>query len=116
MKQAEDGTTQITAVLHGVRLTLHSERNDFIAFARAYLAPLIDSTVEPDDTGVSPHIYVQMTWAAHAPASESSDDLEQQEGLIFAGLPGCGKSTTSLAFLDQPEWQIVSDNLLSRQC
>lgn len=215
MKQAEAVKTQITAALHGVRLTLHSERDDFIAFARAYLAPLIDSTVEPDDTGVSPHIYVQMTWAAHAPASESPDDLEQlgrrlragsgrlrfaeiwqlpglaldvtwrdamltvhgvytwpsrrgrwlasllpaarerlfvgliyylvyfpwawwlerergwtllhagavaapagagmfgpQEGLIFAGLPGCGKSTTSLAFLDQPEWQIVSDNLL----
>jgi len=215
MKQARDGSTQLTVVLHGVRLTLHSERDDFIAFARAYLAPLIDSTVESDNKSVSPHIHVQMTWAAHAPASESSDDMEQlgrrlragsgrlrfteiwqlpglaldvtwhdemltvhaaytwpsrrarwlasllpaarerlfvgliyylvyfpwawwlerergwtllhagavaapagagmfgpQEGLILAGLPGCGKSTTSLSFLNQPEWQIVSDNLV----
>ncbi len=33
-------------------------------------------------------------------------------GLILSGLPGCGKSTTALAALNAPEWQIVSDNLL----
>lgn len=33
-------------------------------------------------------------------------------GLVFSGLPGCGKSTTALAALNVPEWQIVSDNLL----
>jgi hypothetical protein len=33
-------------------------------------------------------------------------------GLVFSGLPGCGKSTTTLAALNTPEWQIVSDNLL----
>jgi hypothetical protein len=33
-------------------------------------------------------------------------------GLVFSGLPGCGKSTTALAALNMPEWQIVSDNLL----
>jgi hypothetical protein len=32
--------------------------------------------------------------------------------MVFSGLPGCGKSTTTLAFLNQPGWQIVSDNLL----
>lgn len=33
-------------------------------------------------------------------------------GLIFSGLPGCGKSTTALASLGQSGWKIVSDNLL----
>jgi hypothetical protein len=33
-------------------------------------------------------------------------------GLVFSGLPGCGKSTTGLAALNAPESQIVSDNLL----
>jgi len=33
-------------------------------------------------------------------------------GLIFSGLPGCGKSTTALASLSQSTWQVVSDNLL----
>jgi hypothetical protein len=33
-------------------------------------------------------------------------------GLVFSGLPGCGKSTTALAALSAPGWQIVSDNLL----
>ena len=33
-------------------------------------------------------------------------------GLVFSGLPGCGKSTTALATLNAPEWHIVSDNLL----
>jgi hypothetical protein len=35
-----------------------------------------------------------------------------QGGLVFSGLPGCGKSTTSLAVLGSPQWRIVSDNLL----
>jgi hypothetical protein len=218
MKQARDGSTQLTAVLHGVRLTLCSERDDFLAFARAYLAPLMDNVVELEDESTSPHIHVQMTWAAHPPMktiSESHDGMEQlgrrlwagserlrfteiwqlpglaldvtwhdemltvqaaytwpsrrarwlasllpaarerlfvgliyylvyfpwawwlerergwtllhaaavaapagagifgpQDGVIFSGLPGCGKSTTALAFLNQPEWQIVSDNLV----
>ena len=33
-------------------------------------------------------------------------------GLVFSGLPGCGKSSSALAALNAPEWQIVSDNLL----
>ena len=226
MKQAEDENTQIAAALHGVRLTLRSERDDFIAFARAYLAPLMDSVVAPEDKTAPPHIHVQMTWNTSLPAEASralSDGMEQlgrrlwagpgclrfteiwqlpglaldvrwaddssdlaeggelsihaqytwpsrrmrwltsllpaarerlfvgliyylvyfpwvwwlerergwtvlhagavatlsgsgtfgpQDGVIFSGLPGCGKSTTTLAFLNQPEWQIVSDNLL----
>lgn len=225
MKQIEDGNTQITATLHGVRLTLHSEQRDFIAFARAYLASLVDKVVEPEGEDTS-HIHVQLTWDTHLPAwvlRGSADGMEQlgrrlwagpgrlrfteiwqlpglaldvtgrvgsadlatgemltvqaaytwasrrarwlasllpaarerlfvgliyylvyfpwawwlerergwtllhaaavttptgagsfgpQNGVLFSGLPGCGKSTTTLAFLNQPEWQIVSDNLL----
>jgi hypothetical protein len=33
-------------------------------------------------------------------------------GLVFNGLPGCGKSTIALALLSQSTWQVVSDNLL----
>jgi hypothetical protein len=212
-------------VLHGVRLTLRSERDDFIAFARTYLAPLMDDVVKPDDATTS-HIHVQVTWNASLPAQGSralSDGMEQlgrrlwagsgrlrfteiwqvpglaldvrwgeapsdpaaggelsiharytwpsrrarwlapllpaarerlfvgliyylvyfpwawwlerergwtllhaaavaapagagifgpQDGVVFSGLPGCGKSTTALAFLNQPEWHIVSDNLV----
>ena len=226
MKQIGDGNTHLTAVLHGVRLTLHSERDDFIAFARAYLAPLLDSAGEPSAESASPHIHVRMAWNVPLPAGASGelpDGMEQlgrrlwagpghlrfaeiwqlpglsldvvwndtspdtttggqlnvhaaytwpsrrarwlasllpaarerlfvaliyylvyfpwlwwlerergwtlmhagavttpsgagtfgpQDGVIFSGLPGCGKSTTTLAFLNQPEWQIVSDNLL----
>ncbi len=225
MKQTEDGATQITVTLHGVRLTLRSEQRDFIAFARAYLASLVDNVTPPEDEATS-HIHVQLTWDTHPPAwvlSGSSDGMEQlgrrleagpgqlrfteiwqlpglalnvtwrdgssalttgemltiqaaytwsswrarwltswlpaarerlflgliyyliyfpwawwlerergwtllhaaavtapagsgswgpQNGVLFSGLPGCGKSTTTLAFLNQPEWQIVSDNLL----
>ena len=45
-------------------------------------------------------------------APVGSGTFGPQDGMIFSGLPGCGKSTTTLAFLNQPEWQIVSDNLL----
>jgi len=43
----------------------------------------------------------------HASALASSEG-----GLVLSGLPGCGKSTTSLAALQSQRWQIVSDNLL----
>jgi hypothetical protein len=43
----------------------------------------------------------------HASAIATSEG-----GLVFSGLPGCGKSTAALAALNAPEWQVVSDNLL----
>jgi hypothetical protein len=41
-----------------------------------------------------------------------SGPFAPHEGMLLSGLPGCGKSTTALAFLNRAEWQIVSDNLL----
>lgn len=222
MKQTEDGNTQITAALHGVRLTLHSERHDFITFAHAYLAPLVDNSDKPENEN-APHIHIQMTWNTRSlartgvvePISKSHDGMEwlgrrlwagpghlqfteiwqlpglaldvvwrdemmiihatytwpsrraqwlmsllpaarerlfvgliyyltyfpwawwlerewgwtllhaaavsttvgsgtfsPQDGILFSGLPGCGKSTTALAFLNRSEWKIVSDNLV----
>jgi hypothetical protein len=46
--------------------------------------------------------------AAAVTAPAGSGSWGPQNGVLFSGLPGCGKSTTTLAFLNQPEWQIVS--------
>jgi hypothetical protein len=205
----------LTASLHGVRLTLRSGRDDFLAFARAYLSPLVDVVGDDGSAPIAaPHVQVTLAWDARLP-EEKTAYLEQlgrrlwygsnhlrfteiwqlpglaldvawrdetltvqaahtwtsrrarwltallpaardqllvaliyylayfpwawrlerergwtlchaaavatptgsgafgpQDGVIFSGLPGCGKSTTALAFLNRPEWQIVSDNLL----
>lgn len=37
---------------------------------------------------------------------------EGGRGIILAGLPGSGKSSTTLAFLNRSGWRILSDNLL----
>jgi hypothetical protein len=74
MKQTEDGATQITVTLHGVRLTLRSEQRDFIAFARAYLASLVDNVTPPEDEATS-HIHVQLTWDTHPRHGCSVDHL-----------------------------------------
>ena len=191
---------RVTTLLHGARLELTSDRDDFLAFARAYLDSLLDRT------GDRPDISVTLEWGEEFPEG-SHRDLEQlgrriwagpqhlrytgiwqvpglqvdvrwqdvalvaraiyawptrrakwlarvmprtrarlfvsliyylvyfphvwwlerergwtllhastvatpQGGLVFSGLPGCGKSTTGLAALNAPELQIVSDNLL----
>lgn len=225
MKQVGGGNTFLTATLHGVRLALRSGRDDFHTFTRAYLAPLVDDAVAPEEVDDSP-IQVQVAWPTRPPQNVlngAADRMEQLgrrlwagpgrlrfteiwqfpglaldvvwqdaspdsatgaklticaaymwpsrrmrwlasllpaarerlfvgliyylvyfpwmwwlerergwtllhagavntssgsgtfgpwDGVVFSGLPGCGKSTTTLAFLNWPEWQIVSDNLL----
>lgn len=190
---------RVVISLHGVRLELTTDRDDFLAFARAYLDPLLDRT------DAKPDVTVALEWGRALPGSQSNLEqlgrrvwagpqhlryseiwqvpglqvdvrwqdaslavraayvwpthrakwfarvmpwarerlfvaliyylvyfpcvwwLERQRGwtllhasavaapeggLIFSGMPGCGKSTTALAALNAPEWQIVSDNLL----
>jgi hypothetical protein len=191
---------QLVVSLHEARLVLISGRDNFLAFAHSYLAPLLDQT------GAGPNIKVMLEWDAVL-SDESRSDLEQlgrriwvgpyrlrhteiwqvpglqmdvsrqdetlvvraayawptrrakwfarvmswtrerlfvsltyylvyfplawwlererrwtllhasaiampEGGVVFSGLPGCGKSTVALAALNVPEWQIVSDNLL----
>ena len=192
---------RLVVSLHGLRLELTTDRDDFLAFARLYLAPLLDrgdarpdvtvtlewgSALEslpdmeqlgrriwagpqrlryteiwqspglqldihwPDEPNAPLSVRAAYTWPTrrvrwfarvmpwarerlfitlvyylvyfpcawwlerrrgwtllHASAVAASDG-----GLILSGLPGCGKSTTALAALSAPEWQIVSDNLL----
>ena len=212
MQQSADANPQITVALHGVRLMLSSEREDFLAFARGYLAPLAS------EDGGTPQVRVEVAWDARGLDGEgdgASAGMEQlgrrlwagperlrfaeiwqfpglsvdvawqgdtlmvnavfvwpsrrakwfaallpgpraqlfvgliyylvyfpwmwwlerecgwtllhaaalsvpgglgafapQEGVVLSGLPGSGKSTTTLAFLSRSEWQVVSDNLL----
>jgi hypothetical protein len=35
-----------------------------------------------------------------------------KDGIVVAGLPGCGKSTFAWAALSRPNWRVLSDNLL----
>ncbi len=193
-------STRLVISLHQTRLTLTTERGDFLTFARSYLGPLLDRS------GAEPNIEVALTWDA-ALSDEGPAGLEQlgrrlwagphhlrhteiwqspglqmdvswqgatlnvqaayvwpsrrarwfarlmpgarerlfvlliyylvyfpcawrleresgwtllhasaiaasKGGLVFSGLPGCGKSSSALAALNAPEWRIVSDNLL----
>jgi len=190
-----------TVSLHGVRLELTTGRDEFLTFARAYLAPLLDQVSgapdaavvlewggalpDPEEsradreqlgrrisTGVQhlhteiwqvPGLQMDIGWrdatlAVHAAYAwptrrakwfsrvvswarerlfvslvyylvyfpcawwlerergwtllHASAIAAPEGGLVFSGLPGCGKSTAALAVLHAPEWQIVSDNLL----
>lgn len=50
----------------------------------------------------------ELSWTIlHASALSTGEG-----GLIFSGLPGCGKSSFTLAALNVLEWRILSDNLL----
>jgi hypothetical protein len=184
--------------MHGVRLELFSEHEKFLASARAYLAPLLDSSDGASDIRVTldwdtelsgefrsdltqlgrrlwvgPHslhhteiwqvpglemnirwangtlvlhtayrwptrrakwlpiasvrqrayvsliyylVYFPIAWWLERERSwtllHASSIASNQSALVYSGLPGCGKSTTSLAALSIRDWRIVSDNLL----
>ena len=89
MKQFGGENTHLTAVLHGVRLTLRSDRDDFLTFARAYLAPLVDDAVASEEADGSP-IQVQVTWPTRPPQNALNGEADRMEQLgrrLWAG-PG----------------------------
>ena len=68
---------RLVASLHGVRLELCADRDDFLTFARAYLDPLLDRG------DARPDITVALEWGAML--DENSPGLEQLGRRIWAG-------------------------------